>query len=86
MEFWPFEGHMDEVSQTVTVEGFSYYTLLHECALQGMRLYQRPLTSNPLADWCSVRVLLQNAAPWVSGATTGRMARGQASCSRCGRK
>lgn len=77
MEFWPFEGHMDEVSQTVTVEGFSYYTLLHECALQGMRLYQRPLTSHPLADWCSVRVLLQNAAPWVSGAITGQMASGR---------
>jgi len=77
LSFGPFEGHMEESTETVTIEGFSFYTLLHECALQGMRLYQRPLTAYPIAEWCSVRILLQNAAPWVSNANTGQMAKGR---------
>jgi len=64
--FGPFDGHKSQISNVVDELHYTYYTVLHECALQGVRAYQRLLVSYPLAAWCNITVYAQLINPWIS--------------------
>mmetsp|Transcript_24410 Transcript_24410/g.61773 ORF Transcript_24410/g.61773 Transcript_24410/m.61773 type:complete len:960 (-) Transcript_24410:329-3208(-) len=61
--FGPFDGH--KLGQTVTVDGFRWYTVLHACALEGVKVYQVSLSDFPWAPACNIRVHIQASEPWV---------------------
>eukprot|EP00960_Hanusia_phi_P066164 766329-Hanusia_phi.AAC.3 len=70
--FGPFDGHKSQISNVVDELHYTYYTVLHECALQGehsemapfmflkeregVRAYQR----------CNITVYAQLINPWIS--------------------
>jgi voltage-gated potassium channel Kch len=61
--FGPFHGH--KLGETVTVDGFRWYTVLHACALEGVKVYQVALSDFPWAPACNIQVYIQPQEPWV---------------------
>lgn len=52
---------------TVDKVGFTWYTILHTCALQGTTAYQVALSDYPWSPICNIVVNLQASEPWIKG-------------------
>lgn len=62
--FGPFNGH--KLGSTVDKTGFTWYTILHTCALQGTTTYQVSLSDYPWSPECNILVNLQANEPWIT--------------------
>ena len=62
--FGPFNGH--KLGATVDKTGFTWYTILHTCALQGTTAYQVSLSDYPWSPECNILVNLQANEPWIT--------------------
>jgi hypothetical protein len=63
--FGPFDGHKTTSTGVVDELRYNYYSVLHDCALEGVRTYQVGIDEMPLASFCSVRTKAQSTGPWI---------------------
>jgi len=72
--FGPFDGHIDKSVGTVTGTTYTYYSALHECALEGVRAYQVAFSSHPWAPRCTIEAYVSSQDPldpWIHPITDG---------------
>jgi len=63
--FGPFDGHVVSGHPWVNSQTYTYYSALHECALEGVRAYQVAFSSHPWAPACVIQTHVSVAGPWI---------------------